>query len=88
MDCNECNGACCRYIAVLKSSFQREFNVLLYLRGAKSHGEHWFLPIPCKNLNENGRCSQYQDRPAICKRIEPGTKMCLACREVEQYGDE
>lgn len=44
--------------------------------------EHWFLQFhtPCKELDENGLCKIYGERPEICKEHSP-----ISC---EKHGEE
>jgi Fe-S-cluster containining protein len=47
--------------------------------GSKPHGVKW--QFTCDRLGQDGRCTQYEDRPKMCHFFEP--KSDLLCIEYE-----
>jgi Fe-S-cluster containining protein len=53
----------------------------LILHGCSDIGAgKWRIPLKCHWLDENGKCSHYEDRPRICREDKPGGMMCIAAR--------
>ena len=79
--CTECNAECCRDVAVEMEKpetfddfetlkwFLAHKNVLIYI----DHDGDWMVEFKteCKNLDENGRCSIYNERFTICRQHDP-----------------
>jgi Fe-S-cluster containining protein len=42
--------------------------------------EYYEMSGSCGYLDENGRCSSYEDRPTICREFEPGESACMNFR--------
>lgn len=80
-DCKDCNGKCCKYIALELDEptdrddwdkirwFLSHKNVIVYL----DHDDDWIIEFqtPCKYLDKNNRCKNYENRPNICKEHDP-----------------
>lgn len=75
--CESCNAACCRYVA-MEIDCPEELadfeNIKWYVchKNVKVYVEEdgtWNVEFitPCKWLGENNRCTNYDQRPAICK---------------------
>src|SRR3989338_9417853 len=79
MDCNECDGECCKNIAIqIESPETREdfedLNWYLYHEGLIIYiddEDDWLvqIPIKCKFLKD-GKCMIYYKKPPICKNSE------------------
>ncbi len=77
--CPPC-GKCCRYVAVgidEPSSVKRVSTALwmVYHKGVsifESHDGDWFMVVAadCENLQPNGFCGVYQNRPLICREYD------------------
>lgn len=77
LSCADC-GDCCTYIAIeidtpaSKTAFSDLFwhllheNVSIYI----DHDRKWHLEFQtlCKGLDENKRCTLYEDRPLVCRK--------------------
>jgi len=78
--CKDCNGKCCRYIAIeidapeTKEDFENikwfvaHKNVNVYI----DEDEEWHVEFitPCEFLREENECKIYDNRPEICKEYE------------------
>jgi hypothetical protein len=79
-DCAACQGKCCRYFA-LEIDKPTEFSEFDSIRWYLFHEANyvfvekgsWYLCIttPCRNLDENFRCTIYDRRPLICREHDP-----------------
>lgn len=81
--CEGCGGACCRYVMiVIGKTHDPDRKRWLRTRGAynPNTGE-WRISARCRLLDDAGRCSEYEDRPSICRVWEVGSKQCKAARE-------
>ena len=73
--CELCGGACCKSIGIHKSLFNAGVIdwVALHGRDEKSHIR---LEVPC-SLLKDGKCSDYENRPNICKSYPVGNPKCI-----------
>src|SRR5210317_1232710 len=92
LDCERCDGACCRYLATQIDTptgkrdydhirwylLHRDVNVFI------DHEDDWYLEFqtPCEALSAEGRCNSYQDRPRICRGYGDDGLIC------EYHADE
>ena len=81
--CDSCNGACCRWVITEERALRSQNAMLLMLRGGRWELGRIFLPIPCRRLMPNGRCSQYERRLDQCRAFKPDCAECHACRRLE-----
>ncbi len=75
--CEKCKGLCCRYFCfeIDEPDDYEEFEDIrwyLYHEAVSVHIEEegdWYIQIenPCKMLDDEYRCSIYEDRPHICR---------------------
>ena len=74
--CLQCGAKCCRYFCFeidQPDTFEEFENLRWFLlhEGITIHVDEgkWFISIdnPCKNLTPEGRCSDYANRPMICR---------------------
>lgn len=75
--CETCKGLCCRYFCfqIDEPDDYEEFEDVrwyLYHEGVSVHIDEdgdWYIQIenPCRALDENYRCTVYEDRPLICR---------------------
>ena len=75
--CDECGGACCRYVAVEldKPTKKTDYdNIRWYLLHQNvnvfiDHNGKWFIEFrtPCEKQREDSRCGIYSRRPKICR---------------------
>jgi hypothetical protein len=89
INCDNCNGGCCRWIFV---NYSNELRQASLLRGAKiiqQNGEDKFFAyaVPCSKWTASGRCSIYRTRPKFCKDFLVGSGICLLVRKLEGYSD-
>jgi Fe-S-cluster containining protein len=77
--CPSCTK-CCRYVAVgidPPDSIRRISTILWFLYHNsisiyQSHDNDWFIVFPttCENLQPNGLCGIYENRPLICREYD------------------
>jgi Fe-S-cluster containining protein len=46
----------------------------------------WRIRSECKNLDADGKCKIYDNRPDVCREYETGGEMCKAARRA--YKDQ
>lgn len=77
IDCRECDGKCCKYVAVeIDGPFSKDDvdaikwyvsheNVTVYL----DNDDEWMVEFMtrCKYLGEDNRCTNYENRSDICR---------------------
>jgi Fe-S-cluster containining protein len=83
--CHECNGLCCRHIALEIDAPTRKAdfdNIRWYLMHEEvkvgiDHGGKWLLEVPlvCRFLKNNG-CAIYKKRPDICREYPDSGDFC------------
>jgi len=86
MDCVACGGGCCKHIAleIDKPTSKQEYdNIRWYLVHKNvsvtvDHDNEWLLVFhtPCERLDENYRCTHYDERPRICKDYPSKDNYC------------
>jgi len=78
--CTRCDAKCCKYFCfeIDEPDCFEEFDDIRWFlahEGVTIHIEDgdWFISIanPCKMLDENNRCTIYDDRPLICRGYDP-----------------
>jgi len=81
--CQECDGACCRYVAleIDKPETKNDFeNIRWYVAHRATtvfiEKKRWYICFRtrCNYLTEGNRCAMYQKRPNVCRRH--GTSEC------------
>ena len=77
--CSKCSALCCKYFAleIDRPSTRNDFeNIRWYISHQKTsvyiQAGKWFLNVKnrCKYLDGSHRCSIYEHRPAICRRLD------------------
>lgn len=81
--CKGCPGLCCRYVAVELDEPEDaedwdEIKWMLHHKNLtvyKDNDGDWLVEFKtdCKNLDENGRCKIYDERPELCREHDPET---------------
>ncbi len=85
-DCSDCDGRCCRYVAVQldRPRSKRDYdhirwfllheNVAVYIDPYR----RWFVEFrtPCRELQTDHRCRRYAERPDICRTHNNGDDAC------------
>lgn len=94
--CEKCKGLCCRYFCfqIDEPDDYEEFEDIrwyLYHEGVSVHIDEdgdWYIQIanPCNALDENYRCTVYEDRPLICRGYT--TENCEITDEDFGYQEE
>jgi len=94
--CETCKGLCCRYFCfqIDEPDDYEEFEDVrwyLYHEGVSVHIDEdgdWFIQIanPCNALDENYRCTVYEDRPLICRGYS--TENCEVLDDDYGYQEE
>ena len=79
--CKKCTALCCKYFAleIDKPTTKNDFeNIRWYISHQRTsvfiQQGKWYLNVKnrCKHLDGNNRCKIYEERPAICRRLDPG----------------
>ena len=79
-NCNKCDGLCCKYFAmeIDKPTTRNDFeNIRWYISHQKTsvfiQEGKWYLNVNnrCRYLDRDNRCKIYENRPAICRRLDP-----------------
>lgn len=104
--CNKCSALCCSYFAleIDKPTTRNDFeNIRWYISHRKTsvfiQSGRWYLNVKnrCKNLDRTNRCKIYEDRPAICRRLDPkrceyhdqnAVREIKTSKQLEQYLEE
>ena len=77
--CKKCSALCCNYFALEldKPTTRNDFeNIRWYISHQKTsvfiQAGKWYLNVKnrCKNLDRTHRCKIYENRPAICRRLD------------------
>lgn len=82
--CNECNGACCKYVALYCPANNRDQRELWKIRGARFIDDYAYIYFPCPKLKD-GICDIYIKRPPYCRLTNNG---CKECRILEGFNDK
>ena len=78
--CEQCDALCCKYFAleIDKPTTKNDLeNIRWYISHQKTsvfiQNGKWYLQVKnrCNHLDRNNRCKIYENRPAICKRLDP-----------------
>ena len=83
LSCEECGGVCCKVLNIDLSGMEPDQRRLVSMRGVVV-GDRVYLPCPCSCLDDNGRCTIYNEgciRPEICRQYVMGGPECLGVRE-------
>jgi hypothetical protein len=78
--CDTCGAACCRFVVIQVGPMNRDQRWWANMRG-RLEGDWFRIRSKCACLTADGRCSQYEDRPEVCRKWEIGGKMCMAARK-------
>ncbi|MFA6135349.1 MAG: YkgJ family cysteine cluster protein [Phycisphaerae bacterium] len=79
LECRACQAKCCRYFCFeidTPETFNEFEDIRWYLlhEGATVHIDDgcWFIAIAnkCRNLGPDWRCTDYENRPTICRTYE------------------
>lgn len=76
--CRQCGAKCCRYfcLEIDKPDTYQEFEDIRWFVAHKGVSVHvdedgdWYLSVmaECRQLDADGLCTDYDNRPAICRR--------------------
>ena len=80
--CDGCGGACCRGVVLphgLIGGLSPDEAYWLGLHGTHE-GHGLYLAVPCRLLGEDGRCTDYEHRPEVCRRFAVGGEACQRSR--------
>jgi len=78
--CEKCDALCCKYLAleidrpITRNDFE---NIRWYVSHQKTsvfiQEGKWYLNVKnrCRHLDSDGMCAIYEERPAICRRLDP-----------------
>jgi len=80
-ECDNCPGACCRYISVRIGVVTPDQARWARLHGVVIEGESWAIPAVCQHLTPAGRCGVYDARPQVCREFAAGGAVCKAAKE-------
>jgi len=86
VECKQC-GKCCKFMIVAPSIPYDDHKEWLEFHGitlVESFNTPWpalRFEIPCKHLDENGKCKIYNERPKSCKVFPVGK-----VKECPEYG--
>ena len=105
MNCEKCDARCCKYVAVEidKPETKEDFEDIKWFVCHKNvnvfvdEDDEWYVEFlsPCEFLGEDNLCTNYENRPKICRRYsqdectfyndykEKYTFTCL--KEIEDY---
>jgi Fe-S-cluster containining protein len=75
-DCNECGGACCRYVIMKVPPMGADEARWAGMRGVM-YSQTWAIRSKCDQLKD-GRCVDYESRPDVCRQYACGGKLCKA----------
>ena len=88
MSCDSC-GKCCKIITLHPSWFEYDLQWMLLRRG-KICGDVAVFYSPCEWINEEGKCKNYENRPAFCRtnpKEESVFLKALGCKFFEKPVD-
>lgn len=104
--CSKCSALCCKYFAleIDRPETRNDFeNIRWYISHEKTsvfiQGGKWFLNVKnrCRHLDGDNRCAVYENRPAICRRLDAngceyhdrnGVREIRTQKQLEAYLDE
>ena len=86
VSCEDCNGACCKWIVMkVEDDGLEEYTDI---RGLDVVDGYLAIPAPpCPFLIAN-KCDLHSTarKPRICRALQPGDMLCLLCRKLEKIG--
>jgi len=85
--CDDCNGACCRYVTIFIGNLSTDQARWAAMRGEVLGDGRWRLPVKCRYLNGDGRCGIYPFRPGVCRKFAVDGAECNAARAAEGVSD-
>ena len=78
--CDKCKGQCCKTLAVQLETPKtlddyEDIFWYLYHEGAWVYidmDDEWWIQFPskCSKLDKNGRCTDYENRPPVCRKAK------------------
>lgn len=80
MNCNRC-GACCKAFGIVEVASGDNIQDELTLNTELPYRIMKTNDFVCVCLKEDNFCSIYENRPAVCKIVEPGGTICKMARE-------
>jgi len=78
--CDDCNGACCRFVRIAVPRMPPDERRWAEMRGVIT-GNRFRIRSKCSNLGDDGRCKIYKSRPQVCAEYKCGGEMCLEARK-------
>lgn len=84
--CDTCRALCCRHVAmeIDRPTCKRDYdNIIWYLLHDKvhvfvDHEGDWMVEFetPCRNLRQDFRCGDYENRPRMCREYPDPDNHC------------
>lgn len=65
---DRCRAWCCRQFEVITNTNDADLKQYLELHGIIVKDKVIIIPVRCKLLNDNNKCSKYSIRPKICRK--------------------
>jgi len=94
-ECKKCDAFCCRHIAVqIEKPVSKKGidNVRWYLLHENvwvsiDHDGNWLLEFrtPCRNIDKDFKCSDYDGRPQICRDYPGKDELCERQADDKSY---
>ncbi len=93
--CKKCGAACCRHVAleIDRPTCKRDYdNIRWYLMHKDVNvfidsDSEWYIKFSadCENINKDGDCAIYKQRPKICREYPGDDNNCEFVGEDEYY---
>jgi Fe-S-cluster containining protein len=93
--CGQCDAYCCRHVALqidkprCKSDYDKVRWYLLHEKIWVSIDRqgNWILEFrtTCRNIDQNNRCADYENRPKICREYPDENELCERQTEELSY---
>lgn len=81
--CENCNGACCRWIRFETGGSNRGALEFFRARGCVYADGAWLVPSRCPKLTQEGTCEIQERKPLSCRVFQEGGEVCKQCRKAE-----
>ena len=77
LNCRKCRGACCESIILDISAYDADEQKWFAFHGRLIDSDHVELETPCIQLQKDGTCGVYDQRPFVCRGYPLGGPGCL-----------